>query len=121
MLLLFLISLICIFTFLRRLTEEERRLPAPGVGESMGDGIRNFAGRLMEDNNNYGNGLISAAYGPFWLYKENLTVAYYNQVGSTTNRNTIGFNPSRLVPTFSVNRMRTFGCLLCAYLGRPAL
>lgn len=82
---------------------------APSMGEAAGDRIRNFPG-------NFAAGLSDVGFtGPFQF----LSVGGYYS-GNTAPLSRAGFDPSRVVPTGSVNLPRSWGSLACAYLGHPA-
>lgn len=95
---------------------------SPAVGDAQGDGIRNITGYLQEDLCHVnGNGIVHGAYDAFYI--ENIPntswASYEPVVNGGMNGKRIRFNANRMVPCFSVNRMKSYGVLTCVWLGLP--
>lgn len=87
---------------------------SPNVGFCQGDGIRNISGGQSTFN------VIHRQTTGLFYSANNATQSYgYPNVSDSTTAWGFAMNASRVVPTASVNRPRTFGVLPCAYLGIP--
>lgn len=94
-----------------------------GVGQAGGDGVRNIFGKWWDirasvdypDRTSSTNGAAYWGYPDYFNYEQTFG-AQYKHVGADP-----AFDASRVVPTFSVTRMKSYGVLPCAYLGAPGI
>lgn len=96
------------------------------AGQSKGDGSRSLEGQVSAHvgaQNGVGAALFIGNNGAFmcdvpYLGTFNVPSLFSDGV---THYARVGLKNSRVMPVFSVNRVRSYGVLVCAYLGRPAL
>lgn len=93
---------------------------SPGVGQAKGDGIRGFGGWIgyfCESVvwNEISQGIIETET----LSHPDFAPQIANPGNGDYNYTRFNLAPKRQIPVFSVNRMRSWGSLVCAYLGQP--